>query len=74
MVRIILTKGEGDEKYNTAADTLNEWIKNKVLIRDSEPSIYVYHQKFIDEGKTYTRKGFIAAVKIEDFVNSYNFV
>lgn len=73
VVRIILTKGEGDEKYNTAADTLNEWIKNKVLIRDSEPSIYVYHQKFIDEGKSYTRKGFIAAVKIEDFANQQIF-
>ncbi|NIP39560.1 MAG: DUF1015 domain-containing protein [Candidatus Dadabacteria bacterium] len=68
-VRIILTKGEDDAKYKEAADTFNSWINDKVLIRDEEPSVYVYHQVFKEGGKSYTRKGFISAVKIEDFEN-----
>ncbi len=73
VVRIILTKGEGDAKYKEAADTFNRWIKDKVLIRDEEPSIYVYQQVFEEGGKTYKRKGFISAVKIEDFENKQIF-
>lgn len=73
VVRIILTKGEGDAKYKEAADTFNNWIKDKVLIRDEEPSIYVYQQVFEEGGKTYKRKGFISAVKIEDFENKQIF-
>lgn len=69
VVRIILTKGEGDEKYKEAADTFNGWINENVLIRDEIPSVYVYHQIFKDGSSSFTRKGFIAAVKVEDFEN-----
>ena len=69
VVRVILTKGQGDEKYKNASQTFNNWIKDKVLLRDQEPSIYVYHQVFKEESKKPTRKGFIAEVKLEDFTN-----
>lgn len=69
VVRIILTKGDGDDKYKQAADTFSDWIKSGVLIRDEQPSVYAYHQVFKENGKNYTRKGFISAVKVEDFEN-----
>ena len=67
VIRLILSKGEGDEKYIEAAETLRRWIDEGVLIQDREPSIYPYYQEFKENGKLVTRKGFIAAVRLEDF-------
>ena len=67
VIRLDLAKGDGDSKYENAASTFRKWIDEKILIRDDEPSIYPYRQEFQWEGRTLTRKGFIAAVKIEDF-------
>jgi uncharacterized protein (DUF1015 family) len=69
VVRVILSKGQGEQKYKNASETFKGWIKNKVLLRDEQPSLYVYHQVFKENEKTLTRKGFIAAVKLEDFAN-----
>lgn len=66
VVRIELTKGFDDEKYIRASETFRKWIEDGVLIQDSEPCIYPYYQVFEDSGRKFTRKGFIAAVKLED--------
>jgi uncharacterized protein (DUF1015 family) len=67
VVRIILSKDKGDEKYIHAAETFRGWIEEGALIQDGKPSIYPYYQEFKEDGKTVTRKGFIAAVRLEDF-------
>lgn len=67
VIRLILTKGETDEKYVQANETFRKWVGEEVLIQDSEPCIYPYYQEFEENGKTVTRKGFIAAVRLEDF-------
>ena len=67
VIRLILSKGEGDSKYQEAAQTFRSWIENDTLTHDEEPSIYPYYQEFEENGKKLTRKGFLAAVKIEDF-------
>lgn len=67
VIRLILAKGEEDSKYEEAAKTFRSWIEEDVLTNDEEPSIYPYYQEFEDDGKKLTRKGFLAAVKIEDF-------
>lgn len=67
VIRLILAKGEEDSKYEEAAKTFRSWIDQDVLTNDDEPSIYPYYQEFEDGGKKLTRKGFLAAVKIEDF-------
>src|SRR3990172_545555 len=67
VIRLILSKGEGDEKYIEAAETFRRWIDEGVFIQDREPCIYPYYQEFKEEGKVVTRKGFIAAAKLEDF-------
>lgn len=67
VIRIILSKVEGDEKYIQAAETFRRWIQEGILIQDSEPCIYPYYQEFEENGKKITRKGFISAVRLEDF-------
>lgn len=67
VIRLILSKGDGDTKYEKAASTFRDWIGQDILTRDDEPSIYPYYQEFEEGGKKLTRKGFLAAVKVEDF-------
>lgn len=67
VIRLILNKGSEDTKYEEAANTFRQWIEEDILTCDSEPSIYPYYQEFEEGGKKLTRKGFLAAVKIEDF-------
>lgn len=67
VIRLILAKGEGEERYSNAGDTFKDWLENSVLINEDEPAIYPYYQEFEFEGTNYTRKGFIAAVKVVDF-------
>ncbi len=54
-------------RYTRAARFLKEWIRDGVLREDSQPAYYVYHQVFEVEGRQYTRKGFLARVRLEPF-------
>jgi uncharacterized protein (DUF1015 family) len=71
-IRVELTKDEpGDtpsaNKYTRAAGTLKDWLTSGVLRQDTARSLYVYEQEFAAEGKTYTRRGFLARVRLEPF-------
>jgi uncharacterized protein (DUF1015 family) len=58
-----------DNVYTRAGQKIDEWIAEKILIRDSGPSIYLYAQDYLVPG-THTRKtrmGFIALGRIEDY-------
>src|SRR5438552_2457982 len=71
-IRLELTKDEpGDaateNKYTRAARTLKEWVGENVLRQDTARGLYVYEQEFEAEGKTYTRRGFFARVRLEPF-------
>jgi len=55
--------------YTRAAQQLDEWIAQKILVQDAAPGIYVYSQEFEVPG-THTRRvriGFIALVRVEDY-------
>jgi uncharacterized protein (DUF1015 family) len=55
--------------YTRAAQKLEEWIAQKILVQDAAPGIYVYAQEFLVPG-TQTRRirtGFIALGRIEDY-------
>lgn len=72
IVRLILGKDfEGDNgnanKYTRAANFISEWLAEGSLIRDDEPTIYLYHQTYMADGVPKVRKGFMAAVKLEAF-------
>lgn len=72
VIRLILnrelpTDSEGDNRYIRAAQTLNSWQHEGILSQDSARALYVYHQDFEVEGRRYTRKGFMARVRLEPF-------
>ena len=76
LVRIILGKAEpGDDErnnvYTRAAANLKHWRAEQVLVRDPEPSIYLYTQTFTVPGDTsktqLERRGFIAAGQLEEY-------
>ena len=55
------------EKYSEGAKLLNEWIKDRVLIRDEKPAIYIYEQRFLMNNNLQSLKGIIALVKLEEY-------
>lgn len=70
IVRIIKGLAEksdskGSNVYTRAAEYLDEWIEKEVLIRETEPALYAYHQTYSFEGERLTRKGVIALGKLE---------
>jgi uncharacterized protein (DUF1015 family) len=72
VIRLILNREEpGDtetvNRYSRAAGFLRDWIREGVLARDSARALYVYHQEFEVEGRRYTRRGFLARVRLEPF-------
>jgi len=72
IIRLELNKEEpgdapGTDRYARAARFLKDWTRQGILAEDPHPSFYVYHQSFDVEGTTYTRKGFLARVRLEPF-------
>lgn len=67
VIRLILPMGEGDSKYENAAETFRDWLAEDILMQDKEESVYPYYQEFEEKGEKLIRKGFIARVKLEDF-------
>ncbi len=43
------------------------WLDEGILVKDSQPVIYLYHQEFEHRGKHFVRKGFVAATLIEPY-------
>ncbi len=72
VVRLILNREtpadhERDNRYTRAAQTLRDWLQDGALTQDSARALYAYHQDFDVEGRRYTRKGFMARVRLEPF-------
>lgn len=55
-------------KYTRAADTLNDWKKNSILLQEDKPALYVYVQDYLEEGRSKTRLGFLCLMKIDEKV------
>jgi len=58
---------EKHNKFTRAAENFHKWLYEGVLVRDDVDSIYLYTQRFRLGEKEFTRRGFIAAVKLEDY-------
>jgi uncharacterized protein (DUF1015 family) len=72
VIRLILNKEtpadtEHDNRYTRSAAVLRDWLRDDVLRQDSARALYVYHQDFEVEGRKYTRRGFLARVRLEPF-------
>lgn len=66
IVRLILGKNEGNnDRYQKAAEYLQNWIDQEILIREKEPCFYAYWQEYNINGKKMIRKGFVGMGKLE---------
>lgn len=75
IIRLILSQpnkndNEIDNQYTRASNLMNQWIDDSILVRDQNPSYYIYDQSFhAPDGRDYTRRALIANVKLEPFEN-----
>lgn len=72
IVRLILGRRQpGDDatrnSYTRAADFLEKWKRTAILVRDADPSLYLYQQEFQVEGRAYLREGILARVGLEEY-------
>lgn len=71
-IRLELTKpevGDSDPEivYQRAATLFRQWQRDGVMQTEPDPAIYVYHQIFDYAGRTHTRRGFMARVRLVRF-------
>ncbi len=70
VIRLILGKGNeglhGDEDYGKAAETLADWRRDGVLMRDEEPALYLCEQTFLVGRRQLVRRGLLCAALLED--------
>ncbi|MFC1799013.1 DUF1015 domain-containing protein [Thermodesulfobacteriota bacterium] len=72
MIRLVLgkrfrTDSETNNQHTRAAGYLNRWLTEHVLMRDNTPAFYLTSVEFTVEGKSLTRYGVIARVRLEPF-------
>ncbi len=72
IVRLILGKeypedNEKDNRYVRSAQTFRDWMEQKVLVPDARPGFYVYRQDYSFDGRQWSRLGFFARVRAEEF-------
>ncbi len=73
IVKLILAKGSKDltdpnNRYDEAKKNFLQWLDEKILIKLEKPCILYVLQKYTtQDGRSITRKGFIARNRIEDF-------
>jgi len=65
VVKLDLPDGEED-KYKNAGKLYEEWLHDKVLVKDDKPGFYVYEQIYTYEGREYVRTGFVGLLKLEE--------
>jgi uncharacterized protein (DUF1015 family) len=58
---------EQHNRYTRAAATFRDWRARGVLIRESQPALYLYEQEFVLKGRRYTRRGFFGAIQLEPY-------
>lgn len=59
------TDSPSQDRYARAARFLRDWLRQGILRQDDHPALYVYHQTFEIEGRSYSRQGFLARVRLE---------
>ncbi len=66
VVRLIL--GREDDPYLSAAACFQEWLRKQILLVDEAPALYLVSQTFKGhDGTKITRRGFIAACRLQEF-------
>ncbi len=67
VVRIDLPEG-GEDRYERAAEQLQSWRQEGVIVQDDTPALWTLAQDYTGpDGRHRTRRGFFARVRIEDY-------
>jgi uncharacterized protein (DUF1015 family) len=67
VVTIDLPEG-GEERYETAALTLEHWRQKGAIVADEEPALWTLAQEYSGpDGQRRTRRGFFARVRVEEY-------
>jgi len=64
-VSLILPAAE--DPYAQSAQSCREWLEQGILKRGDAPAVYVLHEEFETAGRRVVRKGFVAAIRVEEF-------
>ena len=65
-IRINLNSAPGNEKYFSAANTLNMWIGSGVLVEEDQPAIYIFSQSFTVDGSLVDRIGCVCSLELSE--------
>src|ERR1700761_9605327 len=67
VVRIDLPQG-GEDRYERAAETLEQWRAEGIVVQDEEPALWTLAQDYVGpDGERRTREGVFARVRVEDY-------
>ncbi len=64
-IRIILPEGSESEKYMNAKKALDSFLKDGILVRDSEDSIYYFRQESLTS--KFAQEGYIFTASLKDY-------
>jgi uncharacterized protein (DUF1015 family) len=56
-----------DNKYEIAQQRIQKWLSEGMLSKDEEPAVFVSRQEFMLSGRTCTRTGLIAALRLYSY-------
>ena len=56
-----------DAAYGSAGELYRDWLSQGILVRDDQPGVVVYEQRFAQDGRTVNRRGLFAVLGVEDF-------
>lgn len=59
-----LAPGDEAARFEAAAEALDAWRRDGVLVRDEQPAFYAYEQRADILGETHTRRCFFAALRL----------
>jgi uncharacterized protein (DUF1015 family) len=66
VVHVDIPRG-GDDRYSEAAVTLNDWLANRDLVADDEPTFTIYRRRFTDAtGQPRELSGVLGALEVVD--------
>lgn len=58
---------DAENRYTRAAALFQDWLGSAILVRETEPCLYVYGQRYEAGGQIRERLGLMAALKVEPF-------
>ncbi|MBI4232855.1 MAG: DUF1015 domain-containing protein [Chloroflexi bacterium] len=59
--------GEREDVYTRAANLYRQWRQDGVLLQEERPAIYLLEEEYLQAGVRRTRRGVLAAVRLEEY-------